>query len=74
MEEEDRQNQDNDEGGGEEKDDRQEAGLVRWQLLQLHAGLDAAGKNGSWEAGIVAQFRASLEWSRRSTGKCPGVL
>jgi hypothetical protein len=41
MQDEDRHDEDNDERGAEEKDDRQEAGLVRGLLLQLHAGLDA---------------------------------
>ena len=37
VEEEDRQDEDDDERSGKEEDDRQEAGLVRGQLLQLHA-------------------------------------
>ena len=66
MQEEDRQNEDNDEGSGEEKDDRQEAGLVRGQLLQLHAGLDAVRWANArhvpetW-TGTGSVFRASWE-------------
>ena len=37
MQVEDRQDEDDDERSGKEEDDRQEAGLVRGQLLQLHA-------------------------------------
>jgi hypothetical protein len=38
MQEEDRQNAEDDQDRGEEKDDRQEVGLVGGQLFQLHAG------------------------------------
>ena len=66
MQEEDRQDEDDDQCCAEEEHDRQEAGLVRGQLLQLHAGLDAVRWANArhvpetW-TGTGSVFRASWE-------------